>query len=122
MTVYLKTMKRILLLLALFSAPAWALDFSSTILRLNCPSRGLVQITLHVYGHVSELWKGNYEVGGGHRSHNGVDLVKFTNGDQFIHNSNSNEFMFRYAGKKALQHCHKLSENRLTVQTLPYHH
>ncbi|MEB6631943.1 hypothetical protein [Kluyvera cryocrescens] len=98
------------------------MDFTSTILRLNCPSRGLVEITLHVYGHVSELWNGHYEVGAGHRTHNEVDLVKFTNGDQFIHKPRSGEFLFRYAGKKALQHCHKLSEGPLTAKALPYHH
>ena len=119
---YLKTMKYLLLILALLSTPVWALDFTSTILRLNCPSRGLVEITLHVYGHVSELWNGHYEVGAGHRTHNEVDLVKFTNGDQFIHKPRSGEFLFRYAGKKALQHCHKLSEGPLTAKALPYHH
>lgn len=119
---YLKTMKYLLLILALISAPVLALDFTSTLLRLNCPSRGIVEITLHVYDHVSELWKGHYEVGMGHRTYNGVDLVKFTNGDQFIHKARSGEFIFRYAGKKTLQRCHKLSEKPLAVKVLPYHH
>ena len=117
------TMKHLVLLFALFTAaPAWALDFTSTILRLNCPSRGLVEITLHVYDHVSEQWKGHYEVGAGHRTHDGMNLVKFANGDQFIHKARSGEFLFRYAGGKVLRHCHKLSESPLSVQALPYHH
>lgn len=114
-------MKYALLLLTFLSAPGWALNFTSTYLRLNCPSRGIVEITLHVYGHVSELWNGHFEVGAGHRSHNGMELVKFINGDLLIHQSSSDEFLFRYVGEKNLRHCQKLSENPVNVQSIPYY-
>lgn len=116
-------MKNLLLLLSLIfvSTPTSALNFTSTALHLNCPSRGLVEITLHVYDHVSELWQGHYEVGSGHRKHDGVVLVSFTNGDRLVHRSRTDEFLYRYAGQKTWQHCRKLSEGPLHVQTLAYH-
>ncbi|MFJ2973284.1 hypothetical protein ACIPDS_01200 [Kluyvera sp. NPDC087067] len=114
-------MKYALLLLAFLSAPSWALNFTSTHLRLHCPSRGIVEITLHVYEHVSELWNGHFEVGAGHRSRDGMDLVKFINGDLLIHQSHTDEFLFRYAGESTLRHCQKLSESPVSVVSLPYY-
>lgn len=117
-------MKNLLLLLSfiLISPSSLALNFNSTALQLHCPTRGLVEVTLHVYGHVSELWQGHYEVGAGHRQDNGVEVVSFSNGDRLIHRSRSGEFLYRYAGKAALQRCQKLSESPLHAQVLAYHH
>ncbi|WP_419057746.1 hypothetical protein [Kluyvera georgiana] len=119
-----KMMKNLLLLLSfiLISPSSLALNFNSTALQLHCPTRGLVEVTLHVYGHVSELWQGHYEVGAGHRQDNGVEVVSFSNGDRLIHRSRSGEFLYRYAGKGTLQRCQKLSESPLHAQTLAYHH
>lgn len=116
-------MKNLLLffLFILFTAPGWALNFNSTALRLRCPSRGVVEVTLHIYGHVSELWQGHYEVGAGHHARNGMELIDFTNGDRLIHRTQSDEFLFHYAGKPALQRCQKLSESPLYAVNLPGH-
>lgn len=117
-------MKNLLLLLSfVFISPsALALNFNSTALHLNCPSRGFIEVTLHVYDHVSELWQGHYEVGAGHRSQNGVEVVSFSNGDRLIHRSHSGEFFYRYAGTETLQRCQKLSEGPLHARILVYHH
>lgn len=112
----------LIFVLSLFSAPVWALDFTSTALQLNCPSRGKVEITLHVYGHVSILWKDNYEVGAGHRVRDGVEFVTFANGDLFIHKNTTNEYFLRYSGTSALQRCMVLSEAPVYVYSLPYQH
>ena len=111
----------LLFLVILFAAPCRALNFDSTALRLHCPSRGVVEVTLHAYGHVSELWEGHYEVGAGHHSRHGIELVDFTNGDQLIHRAQSYEFLFHYAGKSALQRCQKLSESPVYAVNLPWH-
>ena len=116
-------MRNLFLLFALsfVSVPVLALDFTSTSLHLNCPSRGKVEITLHVHEHVSMLWKDHYEVGAGHRRRDGVTFVSFTNGDLFIHKQHTGEFLFRYAGSSTLQQCRVISKSPIYAYALPYH-
>ena len=93
---------------------AETLDFSSTDLKLNCPQRGNIEITLHRYNHVSEQWGKNFAVGAGHTRHGDLVFVRFTNGDLFIHLDSTDEYLFRYAGQKKSLHCRKISEQPAT--------
>ncbi|MEO3991836.1 hypothetical protein [Pseudocitrobacter cyperus] len=104
----------ITVLLAL-SSPAVALNFNSTVLKLKCPSRGLIEITLHAFGHISELWKGHYYVGSGHEMHNGMEYFKFSNGDTLMHHPETDKFTFYFAKSHKLKACKKLSEHPIKV-------
>jgi hypothetical protein len=110
-------MKKLFFIVALvtLSSPAWALDFNSTLLKLKCPSRGLVEVTLHAFGHISELWKGHYFVGSGHKVHNGTAYLKFSNGDTLMHRSGTEKYTFYYAKTKKMKTCEKLSEQPIQV-------
>jgi hypothetical protein len=101
--------------LATLTSPALALNFNSTALKLKCPSRGLIEITLHAFGHISELWKGHYYVGSGHEVHNGTEYFKFSNGDTLMHHPQSDKFMFYFAKSHTLKACQKLSEQPIKV-------
>lgn len=98
------------LLFLLFSFHASALNFSSTVLRLNCPERGLIEIILHVYEHTQEAWTGNFETGAGHQRIGDIEMVPFANGDTLIHQVSTDSFGYVYNGEERLKHCVKLDE------------
>ncbi|AFJ45573.1 hypothetical protein [Shimwellia blattae] len=105
-----------LFLLTFLSLPvaAHALNFESTDLKLVCPQRGNVEITLHRYNHASEQWGKHFAVGAGHTRHGDLEFVRFTNGDVFIHLNATDEYLFRYAGQNKSFHCRKISERPAT--------
>ncbi|MBJ3815339.1 hypothetical protein F9C28_10490 [Shimwellia pseudoproteus] len=106
-----------LLILIFLSLPATAkdLNFGSTDLKLNCPQRGNVEITLHRYDHVSEQWGKHFAVGSGHTRHGDLVFIRFTNGDMLIHLDSTDEYLFRYAGQNKSQYCRKISQRPATA-------
>lgn len=97
-------------ILLLFSFQARALNFSSTVLKLNCPERGLIEIILHVYEHTQEAWAGNFETGAGHKRKGDIEIIPFVNGDILLHRVSTDSFGYIYSGEKRLKHCVKLDE------------
>ncbi|AUJ81393.1 hypothetical protein CWI88_10225 [Enterobacter cancerogenus] len=102
---------RSLLFISLFvSCHASSLNFSSTLLRLNCPDRGLVEVILHAYGHTQEKWQGNFETGAGHKRSGDTEIIPFANGDILFHSISSDAFSYLYDGETRLKRCAKLDE------------
>jgi hypothetical protein len=99
--------------LFLASFCANSINYSSTLLRLDCPGRGKVEISFHLYGHVSELWQANFEVGAGHTKHGDIEIISFSNGDKLLHTISRDSFHYKYMHNISLTHCKKLSENRV---------
>ena len=89
---------------------ASSLNFSSTLLRLNCPDRGVVEVILHLYGHTQEKWQGNFETGAGHKRSGDTEIIPFANGDILFHSVSSDAFSYLYDGESMLRHCAKLDE------------
>lgn len=95
------------------SLTAQALSFSSTLLYLDCPERGRIEVILHVYNHTEEKWKDNFEVGAGHKKTGRLELVKFVNGDVLIHDNKSDDFSYLYYGTGPIKHCVKITERTI---------
>ena len=87
-----------------------SLNFSSTLLRLNCPDRGLVEVILHLYGHTQEKWRGNFETGAGHKRSGDMEMIPFANGDILFHSVAGDEFSYLYDGEPPVRRCAKLDE------------
>ncbi len=102
--------KVLLFCLLSFSSFAYALDFSSTFLRLNCPERGLVEIILHKYGHTQEKWRGHFETGAGHKRSGDTEVIPFANGDVLFHSVSTDAYRYLYAEETGLVVCNKLDE------------
>ncbi|HAS1784334.1 MULTISPECIES: hypothetical protein [Enterobacter] len=98
------------LLLFFISFHALSLNFSSTVLRLNCPERGPVEIILHVYDHTQEKWSGNFETGAGHKRSGDTEIIPFANGDILFHSISRDTFSYLYDGESRLRYCAKLDE------------
>lgn len=94
-----------------FSSPSNALNFNSTDLKLVCPQRGVVEVTLHLFGHVSELWDKNYEIGAGHVESGNMDIIRFVNGDVLFHNKRTEGMFYHYYDNPGVISCSVLSEN-----------
>lgn len=100
-----------IIVLFLHSINAYALNFSSAYVILNCENRGRVEVLFHVYGHVQEVWEGNFEVGSGHKNAKGYNIVFFRNGDVLFHNLYSDAFSYHYYDNdRGLYSCSKISE------------
>ena len=91
----------------------FALNNSSTFLRLNCPQRGLVEVILHVYDHTQEKWQNNFETGAGHKRSGDMELIPFANGDILFHSVSTDAFSYLYSGEEKLYRCLKLDERPL---------
>lgn len=91
----------------------FALNYSSTFLRLNCPQRGLVEVILHVYDHTQEKWQNNFETGAGHKRSGNMELIPFANGDNLFHSVSTDAFSYLYSGEEKLYRCLKLDERPL---------
>lgn len=87
-----------------------ALNFSSTVLKLNCPERGVVEVILHVYEHTQEAWEGNFETGAGHKRSGDIEIIPFANGDTLLHRVSTDSFGYVYNGEERFKHCIKLDE------------
>lgn len=96
--------------LLIFPFQGFALNFSSTALKLNCPERGIVEVILHVYGHTQEAWKDNFETGAGHKRAGDIEIVPFANGDTLLHRISTDSFGYVYSGEERVKHCMKLDE------------
>lgn len=101
-----------------FTTLATSLDYNATDLKLQCPTRGVVEVTFHMYNHASEKWGNQFQVGSGHTTHGDLTFVRFSNGDVFMRLDSTDEYLFRYVGQKAVQRCRKLSEHH-TVALVP---
>lgn len=106
----LMVFRTLLFCLFFISFRALCLDFSSTVLRLNCPERGLVEVILHVYGHTQEKWQGNFETGAGHKRAGDTEIIPFANGDILFHSIKNDTFRYWYDGESSLRYCAKLDE------------
>lgn len=91
-----------------------SLNFSSTLLRLNCPERGQIEVILHVYGHTQEKWPGHFETGAGHKRFGDTEIIPFVNGDVLFHSISRDAFSYLYDGESILRHCIKLDEHRVS--------
>lgn len=101
---------KLAIFLFLFSFQAYALNFSSTILKLNCQGRGFVEVILHVYEHTQEAWEGHFETGAGHKRVGDVEIIPFANDDTLLHRVSTDSFGYIYRGEERLKHCIKLDE------------
>lgn len=90
-----------------------SVNFTSTHLILNCSGRGTVDVIFHAYGHTQEAWQGNFEVGAGHSVSNGVDIVRFANGDILFHEQKLDRYAFHYSkSNKTLKPCVVVAEQK----------
>ena len=81
---------------AFFTDSAMSVKYTSSHLTLNCSGRGSVDVIFHAYGHTQEKWQGNFEIGAGHRVSNGVDIIRFVNGDILFHDTKLERYAFHY--------------------------
>lgn len=96
-----------------FTDSAMSINYTSSHLILNCSGRGTVDVIFHAYGHVQEAWLGNFEVGSGHRVSNGVDIVRFANGDILFHAQKIDRYAFHYImSDKTLNPCVVVAEKK----------
>lgn len=100
-------------LLTLLHSPGNALNFSSTLLVLNCPGRENLQIVLHAYGHTQEKWGNNFETGAGHKTAANIDIVPFVNGDILLYDRTRRSFGYVYYGRGPIQHCIQMTERNI---------
>lgn len=100
-------------LLVIIPFQAFSLNFSSTILKLNCPERGLVEVILHVYGHTQEAWRDNFETGAGHKRVGDIEIIPFANSDILLHRVSTDTFAYIYDGEERVKHCIKLNEKAI---------
>lgn len=99
-----------LLFILLTPGATWALSLDSSVIDLNCPLRGRIEIILHKYEHTQEFWgKEHFETGGGH-SHLGRWLIfEFANLDKMVYDQNENAFRYWYDDNKKLVNCQLLN-------------
>lgn len=96
-----------------FTASAMSVNYTASHLTLNCSGRGRVDVIFHVYGHRQEMWQGNFEIGSGHRVSNGVDIVRFVNGDILFHDMKLDRYAFHYnKSDKSLNPCVVVAEKK----------
>ena len=103
----------LLMLFAFLHTPVDALNFSSTLLVLNCPDRENLQIVLHAYGHTQEKWGNNFETGAGHKTAADVDIIPFVNGDTLLYDRRRRSFAYIYYGRGPIQNCIKMTERNI---------
>lgn len=101
---------KLFFILVIIPCQSYALNFSSTILKLNCPERGLVEVILHVYEHTQQSWKGHFETGTGHKRVGDIEIIPFANGDTLLHRISTDTFGYVYYGEERVKHCLKLDE------------
>ncbi|MBM7016666.1 hypothetical protein JTL32_20160 [Enterobacter cloacae] len=90
-----------------------SVNYTSDHLILNCSGRGTVDFIFHAYGHTQEAWQGNFEVGAGHRVSNGVDIIRFANGDILLHDQKLNRYALHYIkSNKNLNPCVLVAEKK----------
>ena len=96
-----------------FTAPALSVNYTASHLTLNCSGRGRVDVIYHAYGLRQERWQGNFEIGSGHRLSNGVDIVRFVNGDILFHDMKLDRYAFHYKkSDKSLNPCVVVAEKK----------
>jgi hypothetical protein len=72
-----------------------------------------VDVIFHAYGLKQESWQGDFEVGAGHRNSNGVDIVRFVNGDLLFHDVKLDRYAFHYnKSDKSLSSCIVVAEKK----------
>lgn len=104
---------KLVIFLTILPLQVLALNFSSTVLKLNCPERGSVEVILHVYEHTQESWKDNFETGAGHKRSGDIEIIPFANGDTLLHRISTDSFGYIYKGEGHFKQCVKLDERKI---------
>lgn len=104
-----------------FTSAVMSMNYTSSHITLSCPVRGDVDILFHAYGHFQEAWHENFEVGLNHRTQNGIDIIRFVNGDILFHDQQTNRYAFHYnMSEKTLNECAIISEKNTKSIDLIY--
>lgn len=117
-------MKRIFLGFALSAlcAGAHALVLDGSVLTLNCPGRGEIEVILHRYLHTQEAWgKNHFETGGGHIKKDGLLFFPFANLDRMIYDQQAGTFGFWYARENAFVRCRLVKLRNTFAEDIPYY-
>lgn len=97
-----------------------AFSIDSSIIKLECPNRGAVEVMLHRYSHTQERWgKDNFETGAVFLHIGKLFLFEFANQDMMIYSRSEKTFKFWYKDARALVNCKLLSINETYPITLP---
>jgi len=118
-------MKNVLSFVLLMFVPAISHAFSleNSHIRLLCPQRGQIEITLHRYAHTEELWgKDNFETGAGHTLQGSLLIIPFANQDKMLFDRQSGGFSYWYEDRQTLVRCKLLSILNTNPVDIPYFH